>query len=153
MAAQLRQHRTDLEVADTALRQRFAELSDLKSYTDDILRSFMNGLVTLDLDGRVVTVNPAAETLIGSTATALTGRPATDVFHRVPELRDLLLDTLRTRVGVGPKGRPSASWPSSATCRQCGSWRTSSAAPIASLRWARWPPGSPTRSRTRSPPS
>jgi len=100
MAAQLRQHRTDLEVADTALRQRFAELSDLKSYTDDILRSFMNGLVTLDLDGRVVTVNPAAEALIGAPAGALTGRPATDVFHRVPELRDLLLDTLRTRVGV-----------------------------------------------------
>jgi two-component system, NtrC family, nitrogen regulation sensor histidine kinase GlnL len=100
MAAQLRQHRTDLEVADTALRQRFAELSDLKSYTDDILRSFMNGLVTLDLDGRVVTVNAAAETLIGSPASALTGRPATDVFHWVPELRDLLLDTLRTRVGV-----------------------------------------------------
>ena len=60
MAAQLRQQRTDLEVADAALRQRFAELSDLKSYTDHILRSFVNGLVTLDLDGRVVTVNPAA---------------------------------------------------------------------------------------------
>src|SRR5262249_11570663 len=100
MAAQLRQHRTDLEVADAALRQRFAELSDLQSYTDDILRSFMNGLVTLDLDGRVITVNPAAETLIGSPAGALTGKPATDVFHRMPELRDLLLDTLRTRVGV-----------------------------------------------------
>jgi PAS domain S-box-containing protein len=100
MAAQLRQHRTDLEVADAALRQRFAELSDLKSYTDDILRSFMNGLVTLDLDGRVVTVNPAAETLIGSPAGGLTGRPATEVFHRLPELRDLLLETLRTRVGV-----------------------------------------------------
>ena len=66
MAAQLRQQRTDLEVADAALRQRFAELSDLKSYTDHILRSFVNGLVTLDLDGRVVTVNPAAETLTGS---------------------------------------------------------------------------------------
>jgi PAS domain S-box-containing protein len=100
MTAQLRQQRTDLEVADAALRQRFAELSDLKSYTDDILRSFMNGLVTLDLDGRVVTVNPAAEALLGSPASGLTGRPATDVFHRVPEFRDLLLETLRSRVGV-----------------------------------------------------
>ena len=86
--------------ADAALRQRFAELSDLKSYTDHILRSFVNGLVTLDLDGRVVTVNPAAEILTGCTASALTGRPATEVFHHVPELRDLLLETLRTRVGV-----------------------------------------------------
>ena len=100
MAAQLRQQRTDLEVAAAALRQRFAELSDLKSYTDHILRSFANGLVTLDLDGRVVTVNLAAETLTGCAANALTGRPATEVFHHVPEFRDLLLETLRTRVGV-----------------------------------------------------
>ena len=100
MAAQLRQQRADLEVADAALRQRFAELSDLKSYTDHILRSFVNGLVTLDLDGRVVTVNPAAELLTGCTATALAGRPATEAFHHAPELLDLLLETLRTRVGV-----------------------------------------------------
>jgi two-component system, NtrC family, nitrogen regulation sensor histidine kinase GlnL len=100
MAAQLRQQRRDLEVADATLRQRFAELSDLKSYTDHILRSLMNGLVTLDLDGRVVTVNPAAELLTGCAASTLTGRPATDAFHHLPELRDLLLETLRTRVGV-----------------------------------------------------
>ena len=100
MAAQLRQQRTDLEVAAAALHQRFAELSDLKSYTDHILRSFVNGLVTLDLDGRVVTVNVAAETLTGCAASVLTGKPATEVFHHVPELRDLLLETLRTRVGV-----------------------------------------------------
>lgn len=100
MAAQLRQQRTDLEAADAALRQRFAELSDLKSYTDHILRSFANGLVTLDLDGRVVTVNPAAELLTGYTAAALTGRPATDAFYHAPDFLDLLLETLRTRVGV-----------------------------------------------------
>ncbi len=100
MAAQLRQQRTDLEVAAAALHQRFEELSDLKSYTDHILRSFVNGLVTLDLDGCVVTVNLAAETLTGCAASVLTGRPATEVFHHVPELRDLLLETLRTRVGV-----------------------------------------------------
>ena len=102
MAAQLRQQRADLETADAALRQRFAELSDLKSYTDHILRSFVSGLVTLDLDGRVVTVNPAAEALIGSSAAALIGRPADEAFHRHPELRQLLLETLRTRVSVPP---------------------------------------------------
>jgi PAS domain S-box-containing protein len=100
MAAQLRQQRTDLQAADAALRQRFAELSDLKSYTDHILRSLVSGLVTLDLDGRVVTVNPAAEILTGCAASALAGRPATEAFHHLPELRDLLLETLRTRVGV-----------------------------------------------------
>jgi PAS domain S-box-containing protein len=100
MAAQLRQQRADLEVADTALRHRFAELSDLKSYTDHIISSLVSGLVTLDLDGRVVTVNPAAELLTGCAVTALAGRPATEAFRHAPELLDLLLETLRTRVGV-----------------------------------------------------
>jgi PAS domain S-box-containing protein len=102
MAAQLRQQRVDLETAHTALRQRYTELSDLKSYTDRILSSFVNGLVTLDLDGRVVTVNPATEALTGCAAGALRGRAAVDAFQHLPELRDLLLETLRTRVGVGP---------------------------------------------------
>ena len=42
------------------LRRRFAELSDLKSYTDHILDSLFNGIVTVDLDGRVLFVNGAA---------------------------------------------------------------------------------------------
>jgi len=100
MAAQLRQQRVDLEAANAALRQRFAELSDLKSYTDHVLRSLVSGLVTLDLEGRVVTVNPAAELLTGCTATALAGRPANEAFHHAPELLDVLHETLRTRVGV-----------------------------------------------------
>jgi PAS domain S-box-containing protein len=102
MAAQLSQQRAELETTHAALRQRFVELSDLKSYTDHILRSFVSGLLTLDLDGRVVTLNPAAESLMGSAPGALAGRPMTEAFHHLPELRDLLLETLRTRVGVGP---------------------------------------------------
>jgi PAS domain S-box-containing protein len=114
MTAQLRQQRRDLETADTELHQRFAELSDLKSYTDHILRSLANGLITLDLDGRVITMNPAAELLTGCAASVLTGKPATEAFHHAPELLDVLLETLRTRVGVPqlslvlarPDGRP-----------------------------------------------
>jgi PAS domain S-box-containing protein len=102
MAAQLRQQRADLETAHAALRQRFAELSDLKSYTDHILNSLGSGIITLDLDGRVVTVNPVAEALSGAATSRLAGRPASEAFGHLPELRDLLLETLRTRVGVGP---------------------------------------------------
>ena len=102
MAAQLRQQRVDLETAHTALRQRFAELSDLKSYTDHIFSSLVNGIVTIDLDGRVVTMNPAFETITGCAAGALRGRATPEAFPHLPELRDLMLETLRTRVGVGP---------------------------------------------------
>ena len=64
----LLEQRTALEAAHGELRRRFAELSDLKSYTDHILDSLVNGIVTLDLEGRVVTLNGAAETLLGCAA-------------------------------------------------------------------------------------
>ena len=65
MASQLFQQRTALETAHADLRRHFEELADLKSYTDSILQSLTSGIVTLDLDGRVVTLNPAAELLTG----------------------------------------------------------------------------------------
>jgi PAS domain S-box-containing protein len=102
MAAQLRQQRADLEAAAGALRARLTELSDLKSYTDHILNSLGSGIVTVDLEGHVVTLNPAAERLTGGTGAGLVGRHAADAFGHLPELRDLLLETLRTRVGVAP---------------------------------------------------
>ena len=37
---------------------RFEEVADLKRYTDNILASITSGIVTLDLDGRVATMNP-----------------------------------------------------------------------------------------------
>ena len=61
MTAQLFQQRAALETAHAELRHRFDELADLKSYTDSIVGSLTSGIVTLDLEGRVVTLNPAAE--------------------------------------------------------------------------------------------
>ena len=102
MVGQLRQQRADLEAAHAALRQRFAELSDLKSYTDHILGSLATGIITLDLEGRVVTLNPAAEALTGRVTASVGGRACGDVFAHLPELRDLLLQTLASRFGLAP---------------------------------------------------
>jgi two-component system sensor histidine kinase AtoS len=102
MGDQLLRQRGEIEAAHAALRQRYAELSDLKSYTDHILRSLATGLVTLDLDGRVVMVNPAAEGLTGCVSAAIRGRPAQEAFAHCPELGGLLLETLRTHVGLPP---------------------------------------------------
>ena len=99
MVGQLRGQRADLERAHAALRLRFAELSDLKRYTDDVLRSLVNGIVTLDLDGRVVTLNPAAEVLTGRLGAEMRGRGYVEAFAHLPELRELLVETLATRRG------------------------------------------------------
>jgi PAS domain S-box-containing protein len=100
MVGQLRRQRADLEAAHAALRLRFTELSDLKSYTDHVLRSLVAGIVTLDLDGRVVTLNPAAETLTGRRDVDVKGRGYGEAFAHLPELRELLRETLETRRGL-----------------------------------------------------
>ena len=97
MASQLRQQRTALEGANAELRQRLNELADLKSYTDNILASLTNGIVTVDLDGRVVTLNPAAEMMTGFFAGEVIGRYCTEVFARTAALGEILMETIATR--------------------------------------------------------
>jgi len=100
MAAQLFQQRTALEEAHTGLRRQFEELADLKSYTDNILGSLTSGIVTIDLDGRVVTLNPAAELLTGFFRGEAAGRYCTELFAHTPEISDLLTETLTTRAPI-----------------------------------------------------
>jgi two-component system sensor histidine kinase AtoS len=101
MAARLFQQRTALEVAHGELGRQFEELADLKSYTDSIVGSLTSGLVTLDLEGRVVTLNPAAELLAGLFAPEVAGRYCSEVLAHAPEVVELLMETLATRTGVG----------------------------------------------------
>jgi PAS domain S-box-containing protein len=94
------EQRTALEEAHGELRRRFAELSDLKSYTDHILDSIVNGIVTLDLEGRVVTLNEAAESLLGCPPVAAArGRHVAEVLAHSPELVALLQAAIQWRTG------------------------------------------------------
>jgi PAS domain S-box-containing protein len=95
----LLEQRTALEAAHGELRRRFAELSDLKSYTDHILDSLANGIVTLDLEGRVVTLNGSAEALLGYVAADLRGRPLTEVLAHTPDLVAILQAAIQWRTG------------------------------------------------------
>jgi two-component system sensor histidine kinase AtoS len=97
MAAQLGQERRALEAAHGELRQRFAELADLKSYTDNILASVKTGIVTVDLEGRIVTLNPAAELLTGFFAGEVAGRYCTEVFRDSPTIGEIIMEALATR--------------------------------------------------------
>jgi PAS domain S-box-containing protein len=100
MASQLLQQHTALETAHADLRRHFEELADLKSYTDSILQSLTSGIVTLDLDGRVVTMNPAAELMTGLFAPEAAGRYCSEVFAHTPEVVEILMETLARRAGV-----------------------------------------------------
>jgi two-component system, NtrC family, nitrogen regulation sensor histidine kinase GlnL len=100
MAVQLFQQRTALEEAHASLRRQFEELADLKSYTDNILGSLTTGIVTIDLDGRVVTLNPEAELLTGFFRGEAAGRYCTELFAHTPELSDLLMETLASHAPI-----------------------------------------------------
>jgi PAS domain S-box-containing protein len=94
MTAQLLQHRTALVDAHSELSQRFTELADLKSYTDSILSSLTTGVVTIDLEGRVVMLNPTAERLTGFFAGEAVGRYCTEIFASTGEIADVLMEAL-----------------------------------------------------------
>ena len=100
MAGQLRHQRGALEDANAELRRRFEELADLKTYTDNVLASLTTGIVTVDLDGRVVTLNPAAELMTGFFAGEVGGRYCTEVFAATPELGEMLMETIATRTAL-----------------------------------------------------
>src|SRR2546428_3453466 len=116
MAAQLLHQRTALEEAHAGLRRQFEELADLKSYTDNILGSLTSGIVTIDLDGRVVTLNPTAELLTGFFRGEAAGRYCTELFAHTPELTDRLPEPLASHaptaiVPLTPRRRNGSSLP------------------------------------------
>src|SRR5260370_25037236 len=100
MAVELGERRRALEEAHHELQRQFVELADLKSYTDNILGSLTNGIVTVDLDGRVVTLNAAAELLTGFFRGEVSARYCSEVFAHTPELSDILMETLASRAPI-----------------------------------------------------
>ena len=100
MAVQLVQQRGALEDANAELQRHVVELVDLKSYTDNILASLTNGIVSVDLDGRVVTLNPVAELLTGFFKGEVAGRYCSEAFAHTPELSDILMETLVSRTAI-----------------------------------------------------
>ena len=100
MAAELARQHAALENVNSELRRGLEELADLKGYTDNILASLTSGIVTVDLEGRVVTLNPAAELMTGFFAGEVAGRYCTEVFAQTPDLAEVLMETLANRTPV-----------------------------------------------------
>ncbi|HLH76844.1 MAG TPA: ATP-binding protein [Candidatus Binataceae bacterium] len=76
----------------TDLRASRAELERRRLYTETLLRNVSAGVVALDHEGRVTTINPCAEGLLEVDAHAVVGRPYAQVFapSLVRELSQLL---------------------------------------------------------------
>jgi len=78
-------------------------LLDARSLTENILLSIADGVIAVDRDGRVTSINPAAQQMIGMSAAAVIGRPYQSLFDGHAHFASALLDTLQTgreHVGV-----------------------------------------------------
>ena len=71
-----------------------AALGELQAYYEDLLSSLQDGVVILDRDSRVTSMNQAAEELTGFSRSQIAGRPVDEVFPPPAPLAALAAKTL-----------------------------------------------------------
>ncbi|HWR38166.1 MAG TPA: two-component system sensor histidine kinase AtoS [Patescibacteria group bacterium] len=69
-------------------------LEDIRSVNENILHSIADGVITVDMAGRITTINPAAREMTGYQPVELVGQLYRDVFCGGNGFHSLLLDTL-----------------------------------------------------------
>jgi two-component system nitrogen regulation sensor histidine kinase NtrY len=103
----------DLKEARSGLERTNAELERRRSYTEIVLRNVGAGVVSLDAEGRVNTINPSAQRLLGiPPGTALVGRGLEEVVPDPAPLQVVRELAGRLRPGVRESIRRQLQLPS-----------------------------------------
>jgi len=98
-----------LEQANRRLRQSLEERERLASRLDSILRCLSVGVVAVDLEGRLIEFNPAAERITGYTRSDVLGTPYGEWVGRGADGRLGLLHTMEAGVAAENEERQIAS--------------------------------------------
>ncbi|HEX2463940.1 MAG TPA: ATP-binding protein [Thermoanaerobaculia bacterium] len=61
--------------AETELEQKTQDLAQLEHFHRDVTRSLASGLITTDLNGRVMSINPAGQTILSVGEVEVVGQP------------------------------------------------------------------------------
>jgi len=93
MMEQIRRHRNELE-------DRLQEITSLKAYTDHVLASMTNGLMTIDLEKKIVTVNEMGERIVGRGKDGIAGFSMEQVLGEQHPLYKILMETLTQEKGI-----------------------------------------------------
>jgi len=93
MIEQIRLHRNELE-------NRLREITSLKAYTDNILSSMTNGLITIDLDEKIVTLNEMAEKILERRREEIVGLTLDQAFGDKHPLKRMMAETLSHGEGI-----------------------------------------------------
>ena len=87
MIEQIRLHRAEIE-------KRLREITSLKAYEDNVLSSMTNGLITVDLDCRIVTLNEMAERILGRQRQEIEGFLFQQALGQYPSFCQTMMETL-----------------------------------------------------------
>jgi two-component system sensor histidine kinase AtoS len=93
MIQQIRLQRNELE-------NNLREITSLKAYADNILSSMTNGLITIDLEEKVVTLNEMAEKILGKKKEGMVGLTLDQVFGSDHPLHQMMVETLLHGEGI-----------------------------------------------------
>ena len=97
MTADLRHSKGKLEEANLSLRQSNLELDSRRAYTEAVVKTIEAGVLSIDPNGDITTVNPSAERILGISADLLRNRPVHEAFKEQGcELFLTAYDRLRT---------------------------------------------------------
>ena len=106
MTREIRSQRRQLE-------QQLFEITRLQDYTQRLFTTMHDGLLSIDREGRIATINPAAAKILGHPREQAVGLEARGVLSGLPELRNFVAAALAkggrpvpTEVEVRGKGPP-----------------------------------------------
>ena len=86
-----------LRSADARLAVASDQIADLRAYNEYVIDSLLSGLVTTDVDARVLTFNKAAATITGVPAEQALGQNVSEVLQLPPTVRAQLITLVQTR--------------------------------------------------------
>ncbi len=93
MIQQIRLHRNELE-------NHLREITSLKVYTDNILSSMTNGLITINLEKKIVTLNEMAEKILRKKKEEMVTLTFDQVFGDHHPLHRMMIETLSKGEGI-----------------------------------------------------
>ena len=96
MTDDLSESKRRLEEAYVDLQDKHTELEDRRHYIETVLEAITTGVVSLDPENRLTTLNRAAAGMFGLDGTATVGRPLEEVFAS-GDLRDIVMLVQRVR--------------------------------------------------------
>jgi two-component system sensor histidine kinase AtoS len=82
------------------LENRLREITSLKAYNDNVLSSMTNGLITIDLNRNIVTLNAMAEQILEKKREEVTGLSLEEACDEHQPLCQMMIETLSHEKGI-----------------------------------------------------